>query len=79
MCAHTPRMQPRTRRLKECTQLNESVYHDLIPGIESLEPVQPVELVKPVVFKPTDPSSLGSDIFGRLVPMRAYEAASVYR
>ena len=66
-------------RLKESTQLNESVYHDIIPGIETLDPVLPVELVKPVVFKPTDPSSVGTDILQRLVPMRAYEAASVYR
>jgi tyrosine-protein phosphatase non-receptor type 23 len=36
------------------------------------------DLVKPVVFHPTDPKNLGSDIFGRLVPMRAYEASSVY-
>ena len=70
---------PNNCRLKAATQLNENVYHDLIPGIDGLEPVQPVELVKPVVFKPTDPSCVGTDIFSRLVPMRAYEAASLYR
>ena len=36
------------------------------------------DLAKPVVFHPTDPKNLGKDIFSRLVPMRAYEAASVY-
>ena len=38
-----------------------------------------IELVKPVVFQPSDPKTTGSDILSRLVPMRAYEAASVYR
>ena len=34
--------------------------------------------MKPVMFQPTDSKNLGSDIFSRLVPMRAYEASSVY-
>ncbi len=38
-----------------------------------------VELVKPIVFQPVDRRTVGSDIFTRLVPMSAYEAASVYR
>ena len=36
------------------------------------------DLVKPVVFQPTDPKNLGTDILSRLVPMQAYEASSVY-
>ena len=36
------------------------------------------ELVKPVVFQPADRKATGSDIFSRLVPMKAYEAASVF-
>lgn len=36
------------------------------------------DLVKPVAFHATDPKNLGTDIFGRLVPMGAYEAASVF-
>lgn len=38
-----------------------------------------VELVKPVVFQPVDKKMFGSDIFARLVPMKAYEASSIYR
>ena len=34
--------------------------------------------MKPVMFQPTDSKNQGSDIFGRLVPMRAYEVSSVY-
>lgn len=34
--------------------------------------------MKPVAFHATDPKNLGTDIFGRLVPMGAYEAASVF-
>lgn len=34
------------------------------------------DLAKPVMFQPSE--TQGSDIFGRLVPMRAYEVSSVY-
>ena len=34
--------------------------------------------MKPVVFYPADPRNLGTDVLARLVPMRAYEIASVY-
>jgi len=34
--------------------------------------------VKPVSFHPVDPKSHGTDILARLVPMRAYEVASVF-
>ena len=34
--------------------------------------------MKPVAFHATDPKNLGTDIFSRLVPMGAYEAASVF-
>ena len=36
------------------------------------------DLVKPVSFHPTDPKNLGTDIFSRLIPMRAHEVASIY-
>ena len=36
------------------------------------------DIVKPVVFQPIDGKQAGTDILGRLVPMKAYEAASVY-
>lgn len=38
-----------------------------------------MELVKPVVFQPVDRKTSGSDILARLVPMKAYEAASLFR
>ena len=34
--------------------------------------------MKPVSFHPTDPKNLGTDIFSRLIPMRAHEVASIY-
>ena len=36
------------------------------------------DLVKPVSFHPTDPKNLGTDIFSRLIPMRAHEVASIF-
>ena len=34
--------------------------------------------MKPVSFHPTDPKNLGTDIFSRLIPMRAHEVASIF-
>ena len=36
------------------------------------------DLVKPVSFHPNDPKNQGTDIFSRLIPMRAHEVASIY-
>jgi tyrosine-protein phosphatase non-receptor type 23 len=67
-----------TLKLQESLRQNEQVFHELVPNLETLEPAPGIELVKPVVFQPSDPKIIGTDIFSRLVPMRAYEAASLY-
>lgn len=36
-------------------------------------------MVKPIPFQPVDRRIAGTDILARLIPMSAYEAASVYR
>ena len=36
-------------------------------------------LVKGIAFDPYDPEIAGPDIFGKLVPMEAHEASSMYR
>lgn len=36
-------------------------------------------LVKGIPFNPNDPEISGPDIFNKLVPMSAHEAASLYR
>ena len=37
------------------------------------------QLVKGIPFNPNDPEVSGGDIFKKLVPMKAHEAASLYR
>ena len=36
-------------------------------------------LVRGIGFEVTDPEISGTDIFGRLVPLEAHEASSLYR
>lgn len=55
--------------LYKCVCVSETLYQIYVAG---------TDLVKPVAFHPTDAKNLGTDIFARLVPMRAYEASSVY-
>ncbi|XP_019849415.1 PREDICTED: tyrosine-protein phosphatase non-receptor type 23-like isoform X1 [Amphimedon queenslandica] len=66
------------QKLQESLKQNEQVFHELVPDLETLEPAPGFELVKPYMFQPADPKNIGTDIFSRLVPMRAYEAASIY-
>ena len=50
----------------------------LITGVTEVLASTGAELVKPVAFQPADRKATGSDIFSRLIPMKAYEAASVF-
>ena len=47
-------------------------------GSHSHSSISGADLVKAVVFQPTDPKNMGTDIFQRLIPMQVHEAASVY-
>jgi tyrosine-protein phosphatase non-receptor type 23 len=67
-----------TEKLAVAKRQNEQVYHDSVPQIETLELMAGADLVKPVSFHPTDPKNLGTDIFSRLIPMRAHEVASIF-
>ncbi|ENN77425.1 tyrosine-protein phosphatase non-receptor type 23 [Dendroctonus ponderosae] len=57
---------------------NEFIYHEEVPDIASLQEVKGATLVKGIEFDINDPEVSGPDIFARLVPMEAHEAASVY-
>lgn len=58
---------------------NEFIYHEKVPSVESItESISSVALVKPIPLKLDDPGVSGEDIFGRLVPMEAHEASSLY-
>ena len=58
---------------------NEFIYHEEVPDKDSLADVKGASLVKGISFSVNDPDVSGPDIFGRLVPMKAHESASLYR
>ncbi|KAJ1520087.1 hypothetical protein ONE63_004309 [Megalurothrips usitatus] len=57
---------------------NEFIYHEEVPDRDQLPKAMGVSLVKGIPFSVTDPEVSGPDIFGRLVPMKAHEASSLY-
>ncbi|XP_066251269.1 tyrosine-protein phosphatase non-receptor type 23 [Euwallacea similis] len=57
---------------------NEYIYHEEVPDLANLQEVKGASLVKGIEFNVNDPEVSGPDIFQRLVPMEAHEAASVY-
>nr|CAD7437881.1 unnamed protein product [Timema bartmani] len=57
---------------------NEFIYHEEVPEKDTLPEVKGASLVKGIPFDVNDPEVSGPDIFGRLVPMKAHEASSLY-
>ncbi|XP_014253355.1 tyrosine-protein phosphatase non-receptor type 23 [Cimex lectularius] len=57
---------------------NEFIYHEEVPELDSLPNVKGASLVKGIPFSVNDQEISGTDIFSRLVPMRAHEASSLY-
>lgn len=57
---------------------NEFIYHEDVPDIDALQVVDGASLVKGIPFSVNDAEVSGKDIFARLVPMEAHEAASLY-
>ncbi|XP_065163635.1 LOW QUALITY PROTEIN: tyrosine-protein phosphatase non-receptor type 23 [Atheta coriaria] len=63
---------------KAAVNENEFIYHEDVPHLASLQEIKGASLVKGIPFNVHDPEVAGSDIFGRLVPMEAHEASSLY-
>ncbi|XP_026289340.1 tyrosine-protein phosphatase non-receptor type 23 isoform X1 [Frankliniella occidentalis] len=57
---------------------NEFIYHEEVPDRDQLPKAMGVSLVKGIPFSINDSEVSGPDIFGRLVPMKAHEASSLY-
>ncbi|CAH2067482.1 unnamed protein product, partial [Iphiclides podalirius] len=57
---------------------NEFIYHEEVPDKDMLIDLKPACLVKAYPINFNDPEISGPDIFSRLVPMGAHEAASMY-
>ncbi|VEN54036.1 unnamed protein product [Callosobruchus maculatus] len=63
---------------KAASNENEFIYHEEVPDKDHLEEVKGASLVKGTPFSVNDVEISGPDIFARLVPMEAHEAASLY-
>lgn len=63
---------------KAATNENEFIYHEEVPERDTLQLVKGAPLVKGIPFNFNDIEVSGPDIFGRLVPMQAHEASSIY-
>ncbi|KAG1697705.1 Tyrosine-protein phosphatase non-receptor type 23 [Nymphon striatum] len=65
-------------KLNASKRENDFVYHEKVPALETLPELKGASLVKGIPFDPSDPEVSGVDIFRRLVPIEAHEAASLY-
>ncbi|KAL5005900.1 hypothetical protein ScPMuIL_017058 [Solemya velum] len=65
-------------KLQAMKKDNDFVYHDKVPAADTLAEVKGASLVKGIPFNPNDNEISGQDIFHKLVPMEAHEAASLY-
>ena len=54
------------------------IISNQVPEVSDLPELKGVSLVKGIGFEVSDPEVSGPDIFGRIVPMEAHEAASLY-
>lgn len=57
---------------------NNFIYHQIVPTSDKLTAVKGASLAKTTPFDVTDNEILGVDIFRRLVPLEAYQVASIY-
>ncbi|KAJ3411416.1 bck1-like resistance to osmotic shock [Chytridiales sp. JEL 0842] len=74
-----------TERKNAVVKDNDIIYHDSVPSIESLPPIEKLSAAKPITFAEVCtngaadiPKIIGPDIFAKLVPLSVHEAASVY-
>ncbi|KAH8404540.1 hypothetical protein KR222_011850 [Zaprionus bogoriensis] len=63
---------------KNAKNENEFIYHEAVPDLTTIAAVQGANLVNGIGFSVTDEEFAGSDLFARLVPMKAHEASSMY-
>ena len=64
---------------------NDMIYHDTIPPVQSLAPLEKLNAVKVIPFADLLPNGqadipkiVGPDIFAKLIPMSVHESSSVY-
>ncbi|XP_034481005.1 tyrosine-protein phosphatase non-receptor type 23 isoform X2 [Drosophila innubila] len=63
---------------KNAKNENEFIYHEAVPELNTIAAVQGANLVNGIGFSITDEEYAGTDLFARLVPMKAHEASSMY-
>lgn len=62
---------------------NDFIYHDIVPKLTTLAPIEKLEVAKPIsfksLFKPEVISKMiGEDCFQKLVPISVHETSSLY-
>ena len=57
---------------------NDSIYHELVPDVESLDDIEELDMVKATPFSRDLREVSGKDIFSRLIPISVHEASSMY-
>ncbi|ORX93428.1 BRO1-domain-containing protein [Basidiobolus meristosporus CBS 931.73] len=72
-----------SEKLLSATKDNDLVYHDTIPNVDVLQPIDKLNAVKPIpiseLYGPNEIQKvIGVDIFQRLIPLSVHESASLY-
>ncbi|KAJ3225504.1 bck1-like resistance to osmotic shock [Clydaea vesicula] len=74
-----------TERKVSSIKDNDLIYHDLVPNLDTLNPIEKVNATKQLAFADicqngaSDiPNIIGPDIFQKLVPLSVHESSSMY-
>jgi hypothetical protein len=74
-----------TDKLAVAKRDNDMIYHDTIPSVDSLAPLEKLNAVKTIPFADLLPNGqadvpkiVGNDIFAKLIPMSVHESSSLY-
>ena len=74
-----------TDKLVVAKRDNDMIYHDSIPPVDSLVPLDKLNAVKAIPFadllqngQADIPKIVGNDIFAKLIPLSVHESSSIY-
>ncbi|ORX90120.1 BRO1-domain-containing protein [Basidiobolus meristosporus CBS 931.73] len=72
-----------SEKLVSATKDNDLVYHDIVPNVDVLQPIDKLNAVKPIpiseLYGPNEIQKvIGVDIFQRLIPLSVHESSSLY-
>ncbi|KAI9333947.1 BRO1-like domain-containing protein [Zopfochytrium polystomum] len=78
-------LQTISDRKVSTTKDNDIIYHESVPNVDSLAPIEKVATARPITFaeicangSSDIPKIIGPDIFSKLVPLSVHESSSIY-